>query len=233
MSTAVQTAAINNRKWTTEIAVTAMVCAGISAVGYAVMHSKMSDPMEAFALLVITLVASRFKVQLPRVTGSMSVNLPFILLAAARLSMVEAVAIGCLAGFVQSWPSKSGFQISKVLFNTANLAVTLVLTSVAIAKTAQNAEFASLALMVAGLVYMVGNTLPVAGVIRMTEGTSFTQVWMSILQMTFPYFALSAALATVAFGLTDRLSWQLGIAMLPIMLLVYNSYRGYFKAAKD
>jgi hypothetical protein len=233
MSTAVQTAAINNRKWTTEIAVTAMVCAGFSAVGYAVMHSKMSDPMEAFALLVVTLVASRFKVQLPGVTGSMSVNLPFILLAAARLTMVEAVAIGCLAGFVQSWPSKSGFQISKVLFNTANLAVTLVLTSAAIARISQNSAWAGLALIVAGLVYMVGNTLPVAGVIRLTEGTSFLQVWMAILQMTFPYFMLSAALSAVAFGMSDRLSWELGVAMLPIMLLVYNSYRGYFKAAKD
>src|SRR4051812_862295 len=117
MSTAVQSAAVNSRKWSTEIAVTAMVAAGVSAVGYAVMHSRFSNPMEAIALLVVTLIASRLKVKLPGVTGSMSVNLPFILLAAGRLSMVEAVGIGCLAGLVQSYPSKNGFQISKVLFN--------------------------------------------------------------------------------------------------------------------
>jgi hypothetical protein len=229
MSTSVQTAAVNSRKWTTEIAVTAMVCAGISAFGYAVLHSKFTHPMEAISLLVITLIASRLKVTLPGVTGSMSVNLPFILLAAARLSMVEAVSIACFAGLVQSYPSKSGFHVSKILFNTANLAVTLVLTSLAIANVMVHPEFAGLSLMVAGAVYMIFNTLPVAGVIRATEGTSFFAVWSSIIQMTFPYFALSAALATVAFNMSDRLVWQLGVAMLPIMALVYNSYRGYFK----
>lgn len=232
MSTAVQAAAVNSRNWSTEIAVTTMVCAGVSAIGYAILHSKISNPMEAVALLVVTLIASRLKVKLPGVTGSMSVNLPFILLAAARLSMLEAVAIGCLAGLVQSYPSKSGFQTSKVLFNTTNLAVTLLATSLTITKFAHDPAWAGLALMIAGLVYMVCNTLPVAVVIRMTEGTSVLPVWLSIAQMTFPYFALSAALAAVAFGMSDRLAWQLGVAMLPIMALVYNSYRGYFKAAK-
>src|SRR3954469_9548663 len=172
MSTAVQAAAVNSRKWTTEIAVTAMVCAGVSAIGYAVLHSAIANPMEALALLVVTIIATRLKVKLPGVTGSMSVNLPFILLAAARLSMVEAVAIGCIAGLVQSYPSKSGFQVSKVLFNTTNLAVTLLATSFAIAKLAHNPALAGLSLIVAGAVYMVCNTLPVASVIRLTEGTS-------------------------------------------------------------
>lgn len=232
MSTAVQAAAVNSRKWTTEIAVTAMAAAGVSAAGYAALHSKFSNPMEALALLVVTLIASRLKVKLPGVTGSMSVNLPFILLAAGRLSMVEAVSIGCLAGLVQSYPSKNGFQASKVLFNMSNLAVTLVLTCAAISYVANKPAFAGLSLMVAGFVYMVANTLPVAGVIKATEGTSFFSVWSSILQMTFPYFALSATLATVAFGMSDRLVWQLGAAMLPVMALVWNSYRGYFKASK-
>ena len=178
--------------------------------------------MEALALLVVTLIASRFKVKLPGVTGSMSVNLPFILLAAGRLSMVEAVVIGCLAGMVQSYPSKSGFQVSKVLFNTANLAVTLVLTCAAIAKVSGNPAMTGLSLMFAGLVYMVCNTLPVAGVIKVTEGTSFTSVWFSILQMTFPYFALSATLATVEFGMSDRLAWELAAAMLDLLASEYG-----------
>jgi hypothetical protein len=209
-----------------------MAAAGVSAAGYAALHSKISNPMEALALLVVTLIASRLKVKLPGVTGSMSVNLPFILLAAGRLSTVEAVSIGCLAGLVQSYPSKNGFQVSKVLFNMSNLAVTLVLSCVAISYVADKPAFAGLSLMVAGLVYMVANTLPVAGVIKATEGTSFFSVWSSILQMTFPYFALSATLATVAFGMSDRLVWQLGGAMLPVMALVWHSYRGYFKASK-
>jgi hypothetical protein len=207
-----------------------MVGAGVSAAGYALLHSRITNPMEAVALLVVTLVASRLKVKLPGLTGSMSVNLPFILLAAARLSMVEAVGIGCLAGLVQSYPSKNGFQTSKILFNTANLAVTLLLTCVSIAKSTGNPALTGLGLMVAGAVYMVCNTVPVAAVIRLTEGASFTSVWLSIAHMTFPYFALSAALATVAFNMSERLAWQLGVAMLPIMALVYNSYRGYFKA---
>lgn len=232
MSTAVQTAAVTNRKWTTEIAVTAMVCAGVSAIGYAALHSRLSNPAEALALLVVTIIASRLSVKLPGVTGLMSVNLPFILLAVARLSTIEAVAIGAIAGLVQSYPSKSGFQISKILFNTSNLAVTLVVTAFAFGKALNNPALAGLALMVAGAVYMICNTLPVAGVINLTEGASFFAVWGSILQMTFPYFALSSALAAVAFGMSGRLAWQLAVAMLPIMFLVWNSYRGYFKTTK-
>src|SRR5690349_7699044 len=51
--------------------------------------------------LLVALFAARLKVSLPRITGSMSVNLPFILLALSELSLAEALLITAASTFVQ------------------------------------------------------------------------------------------------------------------------------------
>src|ERR1700676_1403871 len=67
---------------------------------------------------VVALFAARLKVSLPRLTGSMSVNLPFILLALSELSLAEALLITAASTLVQClWSDGGQPKPIKTMFN--------------------------------------------------------------------------------------------------------------------
>src|ERR671924_1882366 len=59
------------------------------------------DAIRFAAFLAVAVVAAMFKVKLPGMNSSMSVNLPFILLGVAELSLPEALLIGCASTLAQ------------------------------------------------------------------------------------------------------------------------------------
>ena len=83
-------------------------------------HWKSSKPVELAALLIMTLIASRLKVKLPGINGTMSVNVPFLLIVSVRLSVSESLAIAALASLVQSIPAAKGrMNLTQGLFHSA------------------------------------------------------------------------------------------------------------------
>src|SRR4051794_35891928 len=68
--------------------------------------------------LAIAIVASRLKVSLPGVTGTMSVNFVFILLGVLELSFSETLVIGTAAGLTQCfWLAKKRPSVNQLIFN--------------------------------------------------------------------------------------------------------------------
>ena len=53
------------------------------------------------SLLAATVLTSRMKVKLPGLTSTMSVNLPFLLLAVVQLNLLEASMVATAAGLAQ------------------------------------------------------------------------------------------------------------------------------------
>ena len=72
--------------------ISAVVVCGTSVLTYTVLHGTSRDPLKFFCYLVIALVASRLKVNLPGITGTMSVNFLFLLLGVLELSFSETMA---------------------------------------------------------------------------------------------------------------------------------------------
>ena len=56
-----------------------VVVCGMTVLTYTVMHGSSQNPLKFFCYLVIALAASRLKVNLPSITGTMSVNFLFLL----------------------------------------------------------------------------------------------------------------------------------------------------------
>src|SRR5271167_94212 len=81
--------------------ISVVVLCGTAVLTYTVMHGRSQNPLKFFCYLVIALAASRLKVNLPGITGTMSVNFLFMLLAVLELSLSEAMALGCAAAVVQ------------------------------------------------------------------------------------------------------------------------------------
>src|SRR5271167_3546060 len=117
--------------------------------------------------LLVALFAARLKVSLPRLTGSMSVNLPFILLALSELSLAQALLITGASTFAQClWSESSQQKPIKMMFNVG---VTLIAAETAWLTLQATAPNLGLGLALGTLAYLLVNTIPVAAVIAITE----------------------------------------------------------------
>ena len=211
-----------------------MLMAGAAVVARGAMSWGSGHQMWVLYLAVIAVVASRLRVTLPGVNGSMSVNLPFILLAVSRLSFSEAVLVAGLSTVAQSLPRKGGrFNWVQASFNTSN-----IMLAAAVGFWASHAGVLAQSKMwdsswvpvVACLTYFLAQTFPVAGVISLTESKNAFHVWREIAVLSFPYFVLSAGVAGVAVTAMHHLSWSIPVVALTVMYFVYRSYSRYFRS---
>ena len=82
-----------------------MAAASLFVLFQAFTHRTTVELPRFLAILALTLVAARFKVTLPGLSGSMSVTLPFILVSLIQMSFAETLIITCSSVLVQSWAS--------------------------------------------------------------------------------------------------------------------------------
>jgi hypothetical protein len=180
---------------------------------------------------LVALFAARLRVSLPRLTGSMSVNLPFILLALSELSLAEALLITGTSTLVQClWSENSQQKPIKIMFNVG---VTLMAAQAAWFTMQATAPNSGLGLALGALAYLLVNTIPVAAIISLTESGRLFGIWKSILQLTFPYFVLAAGVAGLAKLATQAFAWYIPLLVLPLMFLVQRSFALYFQTLRD
>ena len=205
-----------------------MVISGLLLLGDAVLNAKQVPTAKFLAFLLVACVAARLKIKLPGVTGTMSVNLPFILVAAAEMNTAEALAVGFISTFIQCLPKGKKFNFVQTVFNcsTITLAVAATRLIYAAPSVASVASSHSLRLAVAAAGYALANTVPVAIVIGLTE--SMLRTWLEMLQLSFPYLVASAGIAGLTLTLTQEIGWQVPLAVLPIMAGIFQSYKRYF-----
>ena len=111
---------MNNNTRLAQTFIGLMIVAGIGSTIWAGANSHGWHPSYALAVAVLAAATSRMKVKLPGINGTMSVNMPFFLIAVVNLSALEAVAIACVSTLVQCWPKREGkFKPVQMLFNSA------------------------------------------------------------------------------------------------------------------
>ena len=111
--------------------ITLVVVLGLCVLGDALVNPGAIHPAQLAAFLVVACLAARLKVKLPGLTGSMSVNLPFILIAAVapQTSMLEALAVACVSNLVQCLPrANQKFSPVRAAFNVSTMALAVEVT---------------------------------------------------------------------------------------------------------
>src|SRR5690349_6078349 len=89
-------------------------------------HTQSMDSQRFLGFLAVALLCSTFKVSLPGIPGSMSVNFLFILIGALNFTVAETLTIGCLATAVQClWKPRKQPKAVQVLFSIASMAVSV------------------------------------------------------------------------------------------------------------
>src|SRR6201981_1004421 len=210
------------------VGITALV--GAVVLGFSLSHWQSQDPMRFVCYLVVAVLASGLKVQLPGIDGTMSVNFLFILLGVLQLSLPETLVIGCTASLAQSvWQLRGRLDPVKVLFNVcgmmANATALTYLTYYSL-----GGRFGSnkpILLMVSALMFFFANTLPISIVIALTEGKSSRRVWSACYFWSFPYYLVGAAAVGLVGIINRSAGWQTSLLVLPLIYWVYRSYRLY------
>lgn len=212
-----------------KIYIAAVVTTGAAVLLKGMIHWKASRPLEFLALLAMTLVASRLRVKLPGINGTMSVNLPFLLIVAVQLSGSESLAIAALASLMQSIPSaQRRTTLVQSIFNSATITNAVAVAALAFRFASKGGLMLPLSIAMAGIAFFLANTLPVAVVLWLAEGASPVKAWRGMATLSTPYYALSAGCAVIVCATTQFAVWGLSLALLPLMYSIYTSYRLYF-----
>jgi diguanylate cyclase (GGDEF)-like protein/putative nucleotidyltransferase with HDIG domain len=211
-----------------------VVLCGISVMSISILPYKSENPLKFLCYLIIALAASRLKVNLPGITGTMSVNFLFLLLGVLELSLAETMAMGCAAVVVQCLDRDipAPIQVSFNVCSTA-LAIAVTFASYRFFLSHSVVSNSSIALFLAACVYFVANTLPVAAVISLTERRSLRKIWAECYFWSFPYYLVGAGVVGMISWLHGFTDWQTSLLTLPVVYLIYRSYRLYLGKLED
>ena len=215
--------------------ITLMALAGAMALKAGLDPWKSDDPIRFICYFLISTLASGCKVNLPGVTGTMSVNFLFILIGVAELSLPETMSIAWAATIIQSfWKSKSRPQPVQILFNVSSVAIATMAAYYACHLPMPHAGFRLPVLLVlAACAYFATNTFSVAVVISLTEGKRLDKVWKECYFWSFPYYIAGAAIAGLLSVANHFIGWQTSLLIFPVIYWMYRSYRLYLGRLED
>jgi len=209
---------------------------GLAMLGGSVLKMTALHHYQFLWLLVLGAITSRTKVKLPGIDGTMSVNLPFMMIAAAQLSLFEAVAVALVSATLQSIPKRGGqYQPVKMLFNASTIVLAAGIAALVLhsEKLAAMHHSGSVALIAACGMFFLVNTLPVATIIALTEGSGMMRIWSSIAHMSFPYYVACTGVTSMVTLVSQHVGWQAPLAALPVMLLMYRCFQTLFARGNE
>jgi hypothetical protein len=211
-----------------------MALAAAGCATYAGLASHTQHPYYAAAVLVLAAATSRMKVKLPGLEGNMSVNLPFLLAAVVNLSAVEAIAIALVSTVVQCWPKRgSKLKPEQMVFNVSMMALATSLASLLFHSGWLQRGPENLGIALAAGVLFLGQTVPVAGIIALSDDGKVGSAWRNLAQLSFPYFVVSAGMTSMMQTVDHHLGWEAALAVFPVMFGIHRSYVAYFERAAE
>src|ERR1700677_2829526 len=210
--------------------ITVTAALGMWAMADSLWHWQSVD-LTRFALyLLVAVIASGLKIQLPGLDGTMSVNFLFILLSVLELNLPETLILGCTATLAQClYGTQQKLVPVKIIFNVFSMMANAIVLSYFAYHDLQRLLGAGTLplLIITALVFFVANTVPVAVVISLTEGKSARKVWAECHFWSFPFYMVGAAVVFAVGSISKHVGWQTSLLVLPLVYWVYRSYHLY------
>lgn len=220
----------------TKAYIAVIVAAGMADLALGMLAAESKDPVRFLCYLGVALLCSTFKVRLPGITGTLSVNFLFILIGISNFSHSETLAIGCLATVAQClWKAKTPPKPVQILFSITSMAVAIS-TSYHFHESLKTSSWTLhpvILLVMTSCVFFLVNTVQVAIVIAMAEKRSLWTLWRECYFWSFPYYVLGAALAVFLTLGSPSDGWPISFLALPAIYIIFRSYRSYLGRLED
>jgi len=211
-----------------------IVSAGTAVLIYGGIHQSSKNIAEFICYLGIALLASRLKVNLPGISGTLSVNFLFILIGVLELSLTETLILGAASMLAQClYPERP--DAIKVTFNICAGATSTALAYVVYHHPWSRVvvDSSPVLLGLAATVYFIANAGSIAMVISLTEGRPLKRILVDCYFWSFPYYLVGAGVAGSIAWLNKTSNWETSLLVLPAVYVIYRSYRLYLGKLED
>jgi putative nucleotidyltransferase with HDIG domain len=213
----------------TRVYIAGMALAALACLGFAFLHWQHTDAARFVLYMAAALLASSFKVSMPGVEGTMSMNFLLTLLCILELGLPETLIIGMVKTLAQFyWRPTRRPKLVQLLFNLSQVTVCGA-ASYGAYKLSLHLLNGSipLGLLAAAVTQFACNTAAMSIIIGLTEDKNISNVWTGIYLWTFPYYMVGAAIAGLVSLLNRHFAWQGSLLVLAPIYLMYRSYRLY------
>src|ERR1700733_3457978 len=211
-----------------------VIAAGIGCLLEAAVHQNSKNIAEFICYLGVAILASRLRVTLPGITGTLSVNFLFILVGITELGYSEALTLGAVAMIAQSfYPGRpTAIQLT---FNVCAGALSTAVAYFTYHNVHFNQLIASppLLLCLASSIYFIVNAGCIAAVISFGEGKPLRKILVDCYFWSFPYYLVGAGIAGAISWVNHTFNWESSLLLVPAVYLIYRSYRLYLGKLED
>ena len=217
-----------------------VIATGAAVVAASVPSVQFPRPLLFAALLILSVVSSALKVDMPLGVGTSSISLSYAVDFTALLLLGPAPTM--LIAMASGW-SQCTFRMNernpayKTLFSMASLALTVAAagaTHTWLGGTLGNAPHASLQpLMAAAMTYFLVNSLTVATAVALVKRRPIFGVWHDNFLWSITSYVVGGVAAGIAVEVFQQAGqWQTGLAFVPLCL-TYRTYRIYLARIAD
>src|SRR3984893_5232579 len=211
-----------------------VVFAGTATLLYGAIHQSSKNIAEFICYLGIAILASRLKVTLPGITGTLSVSFLFILVGILELSFSETLILGAVSMLAQClYPDRP--KAIQVTFNICAGSVSTALAYAVYHDPLSNLllDNHALLLLVAASTYFIANAGSIAAVISLTERRALKKILVDCYFWSFPYYLVGAGVAGAIAWFNHTFNWETSLLLVPVVYLIYRSYRLYLGKLED
>jgi putative nucleotidyltransferase with HDIG domain len=212
------------------VLIAGMTLAAFGCFTFAFFHWQSTDPVKFVCYLTAAVLASSFKVSLPGIEGTLSMNFLFTLIGILEMSLPETLLIGLVSTLAQFyWRPTRRPKLVQLVFNLSHVTVCSAAAYGAYKLLSIYVLHAPgpLALLVAAITLFLSGTLAMSTIIGLTEDKTIPKVWTASYLWLFPYYMVGAAIAGLVSFLNHHIGWQASLLVLPPIYLMYRSYRLY------
>jgi diguanylate cyclase (GGDEF)-like protein/putative nucleotidyltransferase with HDIG domain len=219
-----------------KIYILAVSLAGLASAGWCLYQWDSEDLPRFFCYLLVSALAAGLKVNLPGIPGTMSVGFLFVFIGIAELGLAQTLVLGCAGVLVQClWKPKRRPALYQIVFSLASMALAILIAySFHHAPWLHRFDRSSPLLLIAtGLIYFGANTAPIAGAISLSQGKRFGGTWYNCYFWSFPFYLVGASVAWIMSTVSRQLDWRSSAMLLPVIYLIFRSYRLYLGRLDD
>jgi hypothetical protein len=191
---------------------------------------RFSEPARFVSCLALAMIGSTFKIRLPRMEGTLSINFVLVLIAIAQMTLTEVLIVGVSGTLVQCvWRTRTRPKLVQVLFNVSTLTVSVVLAFVVL-DALRNSGALIPGLVIAAVLFFIVNSGMVSLVLGLLNSQSAISIWRNCHRWAFPYYLGGAALGGLVTVYSEVCGWRLAYTMLPLMYMLYYCYESWIAA---
>src|SRR5208282_2844947 len=203
------------------------ILVGLSILTISLSEGAWKDLPLFFSCWLLALAASRMKVRLPGITGTVSVAFFFYLLAIADLSLAEALVISSSGALIQSvWNAAKRPKLVQVLFNIASM-TNAIFAAYLVFQWGQKSVHAyrlPLILVASASIFFVLNTLQVVTIVSLIEKKGIWKTWHDCYFWCFPCYLVGGAFAGLFSLMSRSTQWYTTFLVFPVAYWIYRSY---------